>query len=438
MAMIQANASKNDRFSQRSATDETPTAKRRNWSEVAGSGIETLNLGPVDRTSILEHLISHVRLEMSERYSSVLEHLLEIGQDPETKKEAGIYLHILWREDETTKRFWLYVGQACVLCLRIEKHKDPRHRSKNMGLHYSVWGSAVDMKSAFVTLAILDPPSSTQTQLVLNLAEMWMCLVFQTLTPLHLGSWLPKNTNAMWSGNHLNVALPLWQGFTDTQENKAIADAIGGRSTFQQYLASKDLVIRAWAEQTRDAFNDIRNSPDPGIRNYWWDLHKDRILKAQDTWGKKKASMAQEYLEGAKALVALHSGNHGNHQTEVRAGSFRFTVSQTLGLDLRNGNQVILQYHLASTPHPHAYALSALKTDPATRLGVSIRGQDSHGDFHCWLKATGECNLRKMNTLVDILEGYSTLESQGFKRRWFVTKSLDRPSSDPPGRNRYT
>lgn len=364
--------------------------------------------------------------------------LLEIGQDPETKKEAGIYLHILWREDETTKRFWLYVGQACVLCLRIEKHKDPRHRSKNIGLHYSVWGSAVDMKSSFVTLAILNPPSSTQTQLVLNLAEMWMCLVFQTLTSLHLGSWLPKNTNAMWSGNHLNVALPLWQGFTDTQENKAIADAIGGRSTFQQYLASEDLVIRAWAEQTRDAFNDIRNSPDPGIRNYWWDIHKDRILKAQDTWGKKKASMAQEHLEGAKALVALHSGNHGNHQTEVRAGSFRFTVSQTLGLDLRNGNEVILQYHLTSTPHPHAYALSALRTDPATRLGVSIRGQDSHGDFHCWLKATGECNLRKMNTLVDILEGYSTRESQGFKRRWFVTKSLSRPSSDPPGRNRYT
>lgn len=315
--------------------------------------------------------------------------LLEIGQDSETKKEAGIYLHILWREDETTKRFWLYVGQACVLCLRIEKHKDPRHRSKNMGLHYSVWGSAVDMKSAFVTLAILDPPSSTQTQLVLNLAEMWMCLVFQTLTSLHLGSWLSKNTNAMWSGNHLNVALPLWQGFTDTQENKAIADAIGGRSTFQQYLASEDLVIRTWAEQTRDAFNDIRNSPDPGIRNYWWDLHKDRILKAQDTWGKRKASMAQEYLEGAKALVALHSGKHGNHQTEVRAGSFRFTVSQTLGLDLRNRNEVILQYHLTSTPHPHAYALSASKTDPATRLGVSIRGQDSHGDFHCWLKATG-------------------------------------------------
>lgn len=159
-------------------------------------------------------------------------------------------------------------------------------------------------------------------------------------------------------------------------------------------LGPDDSVIRAWAEQTRDAFNDIRNSPDPGIRNYWWDLHKERILKALDTWGKKKASMANKHLEGAKALVTLHSGNHGNHQTEVRAGSFRFTVSQTLGL--HNGDEVILQYHLTPTPHPHPYALSAFKTDPATRLGVSIRGQDSHGGFHCWLEANGKCNLRKI------------------------------------------
>lgn len=74
MAMAQvSNASKNDRSPQRPANDEIPTAERQNWSEVAGSQIETLNLGPVDRTSILEHLISKVRLEMSERYSSLFE-----------------------------------------------------------------------------------------------------------------------------------------------------------------------------------------------------------------------------------------------------------------------------------------------------------------------------------------------------------------------------
>ena len=37
-----------------------------------GLPIETLDLGPVDRPSILEHLIEKVHLEMNERYSPVL------------------------------------------------------------------------------------------------------------------------------------------------------------------------------------------------------------------------------------------------------------------------------------------------------------------------------------------------------------------------------
>lgn len=307
-----------------------------------------------------------------------------------------------------------------------------------MGLHYAVWESSPDMRSTFVTLATLTAPSCAQSQLILNLAEMWMCLVFQTLTSLHLDSWLSDQATAMWSGNHLNVALPLWQGFTNTQENRAIADAIGGRVTFQQYLASQDPVIRTWAQHARGAFNDIRNSPDPGIRNYWWELHKERVVKAQESWGAKKAEMAKQHLKGAKVSVLLYPGNHGDHQIQVSSGSFSFTISRSLGLHLRHGDEVILQYHLTSTSHPHPYVTSALKTDPASRLGVSIRGQDDQGSFHCWLNATGECNARKMNSLVDLLEGYPLKESQGFKRRWFVCKSSKQTGDSRPGRNRYT
>ncbi|KAL5336705.1 hypothetical protein BJX70DRAFT_371715 [Aspergillus crustosus] len=28
---------------------------------------------------------------------------------------------------------------------------------------------------------------------------------------------------------------------------------------------------------------------------------------------------------------------------------------------------------------------------------------NDQGNFHCWLYATGACNLRKMNSLVDLL-----------------------------------
>ncbi|KAJ5740370.1 hypothetical protein N7493_000242 [Penicillium malachiteum] len=174
-----------------------------------------------------------------------------------------------------------------------------------MGLHYTVWQSNPVMKSAFVTLAVLDKPTCARTQLMLNLAEIWGYLIFQTLKFIHLDSWLPGNTAALWSGHHLNVALPLWQGFTDTSENQAISDAIGGRDTFQGFLASSDPVIRAWAEETRDAFNDIRNSPDPNIREYWWSFHQSRILKSQKTWADKKAEVALRHLEGLKLSLQV-------------------------------------------------------------------------------------------------------------------------------------
>lgn len=255
------------------------------------------------------------------------------------------------------------------------------------------------MKSAFVTLATITAPLCPQTQLVLNLTEMWMCLIFQTLTSLHLSHWLPGNASSMWSGNHLNVALPLWQGFTDTQGNQAIMEAIGGRLTFQQYLASQDLTIRKWAEHARDAFNDIRNSPDPAIRKYWWDLHKERISKSQQTQSIKKSKAAKEYLEGVKVAVRVYPGKHGDHQTEARAGDFRFTISHQFELNLEDGDEVLLKYHLVPTAHPYPYAAWALPTDPASRLGVSIHGQDALGNFHCWLIASGECNVKKKTLL---------------------------------------
>ncbi|KAJ5514977.1 hypothetical protein N7463_004529 [Penicillium fimorum] len=210
MVMAQATtASRNDHSPEISASGEIPTAKRRNWSEVSGDRIETLNLGPIDSTSILEHLISNVRLEMKERYSSVLEEydiarILEESLSPSVKE--------------------------------------------------ILWGSAVDMKSAFVTLATLNAP------------------IFHS------------NAADSQPGRDVDVSripntdFPSHRLLVAEKHKRYVAG-----STFQRYLASDDSVIRAWAEQTRDAFNDIRNSPDPGIRNYWWDLHKERILKAQDT-----------------------------------------------------------------------------------------------------------------------------------------------------------
>lgn len=188
--------------------------------------------------------------------------------------------------------------------------------------------------------------------------------------------------------------------------------------------------MRAWAEHARDAFNDVRNSPDPVLRDHWWKLHRKRILKAQSTLTAKKACNVKQYLHGVKETIKV---SKGGEMAEIHCGMFRFTISQKLQLNLVHGDKAVLQLHLLSTQHPHPYATRASSSDPASRLGVAIRGEDKQGDFHCWLATSGELNVWKMNTLVDILEGYSLEESRGFKRRWFHKKY---PSSGG-GRNVY-
>ncbi|KAJ5612829.1 hypothetical protein N7510_006023 [Penicillium lagena] len=358
----------------------------------------------------------------------------QVFSEPETSANGGIYLHILWKESDLTT-FWLYIGQASKFCDRILKHNDPRFRYRFPSLHYKVWDSAEEMKSKFVTLASLIPPECRQTQLVFNLAEMWLCLIFQTLPELQMGQWLPEDVKPLWSGHHLNVALPLWQGFTDTKENQAISEATGGRIAFQQYLLSDDPFIREWAEHARDAFNDVRNSPNPIIRKYWWDLHQQRRLKSQETWEAKKEERAKELLSGAMAIV---KSSHNGEMTEVMGGRFRFTVARSLGLYLHHGDEVTLQYHLTATRHQNPYATKSLPTDPASRLGISIRGRDMNGEFHRWLHTNGELNVRKMNSLVDVLEGYSLGESKNFKRRWHVNKTQDLVSEKEWRGNVYT
>ena len=63
---------------------------RRNWREVIDHRMETANLGPVNRATILDHLLSKVLEKMKERYTSVLEEnnigqLLERALNPIVK-----------------------------------------------------------------------------------------------------------------------------------------------------------------------------------------------------------------------------------------------------------------------------------------------------------------------------------------------------------------
>lgn len=305
-------------------------------------------------------------------------------------------MHIMYRRCNPG-RFWLYVGQASKLAERISSHNNPIHRQAQPSLHYHVWDSAKDMVSKFVTLAVHIGTASKDDQLILNFQEMWMACIFQTMTAKHQADYLPANVNKVWAGQHLNVMPPRWQGFTG--DLPASKEAIGGTKRFEDFLNSPDPAVRGWVWDIRHSFNDLRSSPDLVHRSHYFRIMAQNHKLAKEACQRKKV---EDDTQGAHI---------------ISCSGFHFTISRHLNLGIKVGDQLRLQFHLTETRNPQMYATEALPTDPASRLAVSIKGQGIHGDYHVWLKNPGEKCVKRMNTLVDALEGVPLKESKGMTRR---------------------
>lgn len=106
-----------------------------------------------------------------------------VGEDPANSRHAGVYMHILSLL-ENALAFWLYIGQSITLKSRVRLHKNRRRQSQRASLHYFIWNTLKPKDSDFVILYTghHDEFCPDHRQLLLNLAEMWMCCVFQTLS----------------------------------------------------------------------------------------------------------------------------------------------------------------------------------------------------------------------------------------------------------------
>ncbi|KAJ5788027.1 hypothetical protein N7457_003017 [Penicillium paradoxum] len=134
--------------------------------------------------------------------------------------------------------------------------------------------------------------------------------------------------------------------------------------------------MRQWAENLRDTFNDIRNSPDPALREYYQDLHELRQKHTQETWEKKFGEL-QEYMAGKNAIV---KEGHCGELSEISMGGYRSTISRKLGLKFTDREEVFFQFELADTLHRHAYARKARIDDPAGRFAISVKGSNGSGE----------------------------------------------------------
>jgi hypothetical protein len=96
--------------------------------------------------------------------------------------------------------------------------------------------------------------------LLLNLLEMWCCLVFQTLTRNALHKYLPPAKLAPYAGMHLNVALPLHQ----STRGEKVNDIFHG-----DLYHSQDPHVQKYYQSLRHRFWDLKYSPNLVQREYY-------------------------------------------------------------------------------------------------------------------------------------------------------------------------
>jgi len=150
-----------------------------------------------------------------------LDALKHLGGDLRHEGRA-IYLNGILGVD---KRLRIYVGQSSNLRVRVAQHLNFRYRRDHPSLHY--YALEWSIYNVFGVLAVLPSsgygnavPGMDDPALLLNVLEMWMCLVFRSLPENTLKDWLPddvlvdkkKLTAKEGIVGGLNVASPLDQG----------------------------------------------------------------------------------------------------------------------------------------------------------------------------------------------------------------------------------
>ncbi|QKX62874.1 uncharacterized protein TRUGW13939_10040 [Talaromyces rugulosus] len=204
-------------------------------------------------TKILIDNLTSAAMKALKKHPIKLPNLINIGGYPEEAEDKGIYLHIL----KTADRFYLYIGQAYKFKERLEFHNDTTKRAIHPSLHYNIWDEIKVINrfsSIFVKLAAFDHrPRNSHEQLILNLEEMFLPIVLQTLKASDVEEWLSENIPRVWAERDLNVALPLWQGFK--MEGAFSYDEIKMSSEeFTKILHDNDELRREWAIDLRDSY----------------------------------------------------------------------------------------------------------------------------------------------------------------------------------------
>ena len=223
-------------------------------------------------------------------------------------------MHIIWLKSDPSIYF-LYVGQSIEMEIRLGRYRDPEYRLKNPSLYYFVWdrgneNKMYEVEEEFVFLSATDRVDP----LLLNLLEMWCCLMLQTLTKNALVKYLLANMVAPYAGTHLNVAIPLHQApysvMVDTQD--------------PSMYHTSDPIVAQYYISLRRRFYELKFSPNMAIQDYYAKVMRQRVITRAQTNQKK----LMKVLEGIEKLAKVYPTRHmGFILQGFLLAYFNFTIS---------------------------------------------------------------------------------------------------------------
>ncbi|KAF1843745.1 uncharacterized protein K460DRAFT_396974 [Cucurbitaria berberidis CBS 394.84] len=168
-----------------------------------------------------------------------LEALCAIGNDPHYGG-PGWYMNIIIDENDPDW-FAAYVGQSKYIRKRIRQHTV--NYLFDDTLHYFSWRQP-GKKSVFVHLGRV-PGNLENIDMILNIGEQLLSIIFQTLPEKTLPEYLPVGVQIQLPHRGLNVARPMQQGHKDAvQETRVL-------------LASSNALTLSYAEGIKSRKTDM-------------------------------------------------------------------------------------------------------------------------------------------------------------------------------------
>jgi hypothetical protein len=303
---------------------------------------------------------------------------------------------------------------------RLETHRKREYRVKNQCLHYFIWDRGNENKmyevgEEFVILSAIERVDPVDPYL-LNILEMWGCLMLQTLTKNALTKYLPADMVAPYAGTHLNIAIPLHQA-----PFRVMVDT-GDPSMYH----TSDPMVAQYYTSLRRRFYELKFSPNAALRNYYANVTRQRVITRVETTNSKKLKEALVGVEKSVYVVTSHIYQY------FLLSYFAFTISRRW-IHLEDGAPIQVRLDLITEDelrrkgsHPNVYCTCATRDDPASRLAVFVEGTSATGvPFAGWLRSRATKKVFKMNTLVDMLEGGTMFQSRNTPRRWISLTGED-------------